>query len=79
MRIYARQLFLLARLCGAAGLSGESLRLFELARQASGPDRAGGVDFRVYRAATAVLGWTFAGRIACWLDTARRTFGSPRS
>ena len=38
MQHFARELFLLARQCGAAGLGEEARMLFELARQASGAD-----------------------------------------
>jgi glycosyltransferase involved in cell wall biosynthesis len=71
MRRYARELFLLARQCGASGLAAESRELFELARAASA-DRARRWDFRLYRAAAAVLGWRRAGRLACWADRWRR-------
>jgi glycosyltransferase involved in cell wall biosynthesis len=68
MQHFARELFLLARQCGAAGLPGEAKRLFGLAREASGPERACGIDFLAYRVAAGVLGWTLAGRAACRLD-----------
>jgi glycosyltransferase involved in cell wall biosynthesis len=71
MRRFARELFLLARQCGAAGLADESRELFELAREASGPARRGGLDFRLYRGAAAVLGWRGAGRLSCWADRFR--------
>jgi glycosyltransferase involved in cell wall biosynthesis len=68
---FARKLFLLARQCGAAGLAEESRALFALARQASGPRRAGGLDFHLYRAAAAGLGWCLTGRLSCWADSLR--------
>ena len=71
MQHFARELFLLARQCGAAGLAIESRELFELARQASGSARASGIDFRVYRIVTSVLGWSLTGRIACLADRLR--------
>lgn len=71
MQRYARELFLLARQCGAAGLGPEARELFELAREASGAPRAHGLDFRLYRAAAALVGWTAAGRLACWSDRFR--------
>jgi len=71
MERFARKLFLLARQCGAVGLAPESCELFTLARQASGPYRSRGLDFRLYRAATAGLGWCLAGRLACWADRLR--------
>ena len=72
MQHFARELFLLARQCGAAGLPDEAKRLFGLAREASGPKRACGIDFLAYRAAAGVLGWTLAGRAACSLDVLKR-------
>src|SRR5262249_8241937 len=57
MQHFARELFLLARQCGAAGLPDDAKRLFGLAREASGPERSCGIDFLAYRAAAGVLGW----------------------
>jgi glycosyltransferase involved in cell wall biosynthesis len=68
MQRYARELFLLARQCGAAGLAMESRELFDLAREASGVKRGKRWDFRLYRAAASVFGWQRAGRFACWAD-----------
>lgn len=68
MRHFARELFLLARTCGAAGLANEAAGLFELARAASGRSRGRGLDFRIYGALAGVAGWTLAGRLACGLD-----------
>jgi glycosyltransferase involved in cell wall biosynthesis len=76
MRFYARELFLLARQCGAAGLSEESRELFRLARGASGTNRAGGADFRAYRALAAVVGWRTAGRLSCTVDRFRARAGT---
>jgi glycosyltransferase involved in cell wall biosynthesis len=70
MRHYARELFLLARQCGAAGLPAESRMLFELAREASGK-HGQRVQFHVYRAAAALLGWSLTGRLACISDRLR--------
>lgn len=72
MRRFARELFLLARQCGAAGLAGEAARLFDLARDASGPRRGRGRDFRVYRAGAALLGWRGMGRLSAMLDRLRQ-------
>jgi glycosyltransferase involved in cell wall biosynthesis len=71
MRHYARELFLLARQCGAAGLPQASRDLFEAARHASGPRRSRGADYRAYRAVASVLGWGGAGRASQWLDKLR--------
>lgn len=71
MQHFSRDLFLLARFCGAAGLREESRRLFALAREAAG-DNAKRPQFRAYRALAAVAGWKGAGRIAHWIDRMRR-------
>jgi glycosyltransferase involved in cell wall biosynthesis len=75
MRRFARSLFLLARQCGASGLPQEAGRLFNLAIEASGPERAGGLDFRLYRAAAACFGWTTVGHLSCLVDRVR--FANP--
>jgi glycosyltransferase involved in cell wall biosynthesis len=72
MQHFARELFLLARQCGAAGLAAEARELFQLARAASGPERGGGLDFRLYRLVAGMVGWTRAGRLACAMDQWRR-------
>ena len=72
MQHFARELFLIARQCGAAGLGAESRDLFLLARTASGPQRAGGLDFRIYSLAASVLGWSLAGLLACTADRLRK-------
>lgn len=68
MQHFARELFLLSRQCGAAGLAKESKDLFELARKASGQVRGDGWDFRLYRFSASVAGWVWLGRIACYTD-----------
>ena len=71
MRHFARELFLLARQCGASGLGEESRLLFSLARQASTEESARGADFRLYRLAAALLGWAGAGRVASLFERLR--------
>lgn len=70
MQRYARELFLLARQCGAAGLKDESRTLFELARDASGP-RRNGPQFHAYRLLAGLFGWSRAGRLADLFDRVR--------
>jgi glycosyltransferase involved in cell wall biosynthesis len=72
MQYFARELFLLSRQCGAAGLASESRELFDLSLTASGTARAGRIDFRLYRIAASILGWSLAGRIACAADRLRK-------
>lgn len=70
MRHFARELFLLVRMCGAAGLREESRRLFALARDASGDER-NRLQFRLYRIGTALFGWTAVGKLSQKLDRMR--------
>ena len=72
MQNFARELFLLARQCGAAGLEAESRELFALAMDASGADRARGLDFRLYGIMAGVLGWSLTGRLSCASDRWRK-------
>jgi len=65
---FARALFLLSRQSGAAGLTAESQKLFELARNASGRNRGKGLDFISYKLLASVLGWKYLGKICCLLD-----------
>jgi glycosyltransferase involved in cell wall biosynthesis len=71
MQHFARELFLLARQCGAVGLGGEAQMLFKLARQASGPERSRGLDFLLYGAGARLVGWRAMGRLTCSLDRLR--------
>lgn len=71
MKRYARELFLVARQAGAAGLCSESEELFRIAREASGL-RGRGFDFQMYRIAASMFGWRAAGAFACFTDRFRR-------
>jgi glycosyltransferase involved in cell wall biosynthesis len=71
MQHFGRDLFLLARQCGAAGLPEESRTLFELARQASGSRRSRGIDFLLYGAGARLVGWRAIGTLTCGLDRFR--------
>jgi glycosyltransferase involved in cell wall biosynthesis len=71
MQHFARELFLLSRQCGAAGLAEEARSLFDLSRVASGSDRAKGLDFRLYHALASIVGWSFAGTLARFTDRLR--------
>ena len=70
MEHFARELFLLSRQCGAAGLSEESRELAGLARSAS---RGGGrgLDVWFYSRLAGILGWRRLGRLASGLDRLR--------
>jgi len=68
MQHFVRELFLLARQCGAAGLARDAQTLFELARQTSKAGRNRGLDFLLYGAGARLLGWRAMGRLACRLD-----------
>jgi hypothetical protein len=64
MRHFARELFLLARQCGAAALPRESQTMLGLAREASGR-RA---DLALYALFARVVGWRAAGKLAAMAD-----------
>lgn len=66
MQHFARELFLLARQCGAAGLSKESERLVSAARSVSTAR-----DLRVYERIARLVGWSAAGKIAALSDRLR--------
>lgn len=72
MQHFARELFLLARQCGANGLTLESKQLFSLAKTASGEQRARGLDFRLYEVLAQIAGWENLGRFTCYSDRFRR-------
>jgi glycosyltransferase involved in cell wall biosynthesis len=71
MRHFARELFLLARQCGAAGLADESRDLFDLSRRASGK-HGQSWDFQAYRVLAEIVGWPAMGRLACYSDRFRK-------
>jgi len=71
MQHFGRELFLLARQCGAAGLAHEARMLFKLARQASGTRRGRGIDFLLYGAGAGLMGWRAMGTLSCALDRLR--------
>jgi Glycosyl transferase family 2 len=70
MRHFARELFLLARQCGAVGAPEEAARLFALARSASGRE-GGRVQFRLYSFLAWLLGWEAMGKISMMVDKLR--------
>lgn len=76
MQHFARELFLLSRQCGAAGLAAESKSLFGLARAASTQERSKGFDFHVYGIVARLLGWVTAGRLAELSDRLKARLGT---
>jgi glycosyltransferase involved in cell wall biosynthesis len=72
MQHFSRELFLLSRQCGAAGLAKESKELFRLAKSASGQDRAQKWDFKLYELLADVTGWCFLGKMVCFSDNFRK-------
>lgn len=79
MRHFARELFLLSRQCGGAGLVEESAMLFGLARTATEPHRRSTVDFICYQTAARMLGWRTVGMIARALDECKSAIGRTMS
>lgn len=74
MRRYARELFMVARESGAAGLPEESRTLLRLARAAAGSSRGTPADLRIYAAAASVLGSVATARLAGRLERLRALF-----
>lgn len=71
MQHFSRALFLLARQCGAAALETEARALFALAQEASVDERKRGWDFRIVSVVADIVGWRWAGKLACELDRLR--------
>jgi glycosyltransferase involved in cell wall biosynthesis len=71
MQHYARELFLLSRQCGAAGLGNESMDLFFLARKASGEVRGNSWEFKLYKGLARLIGWKKLGKLSCYADRVR--------
>ena len=61
MQHFSRWIFHLARQCAAAGLSEEAAECFAWAKEAAGPLRSHGMDFRLWTAAVTLAGWRGAG------------------
>lgn len=68
MQHFARQLFALARQCGAAGLTGRSQELLGLARGAWGTSWRSRWEFGAYRALALILGWKRVARLSLVRD-----------
>jgi glycosyltransferase involved in cell wall biosynthesis len=71
MQHYARELFLLSRQCGAAGLEDESRDLFDLARKASGAVLGNSWEFKAYKGLARLIGWKKLGKLSCHADRFR--------
>lgn len=72
MNSFARELFLLSRQCGAAGLAAESRDLFRHAKRASGQVRGEKWDFRLYELLARLTGWRALGILARYSDNLRK-------
>lgn len=72
--LFARELFLLARQCGAAGLVQESADLVALAFEAAEGDDKVRRQLRVYRGVARLAGWPAAGRWSDRIDRVRDRF-----
>jgi GT2 family glycosyltransferase len=64
MQHFSRWVFHLARQCAAADLEADAAECFTWAKQAAGPRRSRGIDFRLWTAAVTFAGWRGAGRVA---------------
>jgi glycosyltransferase involved in cell wall biosynthesis len=66
MQTFARELFHIARQCGAAGLAEESRRLIAAAREISPA-----FDLRIYDVFARAIGWANAGKMAMFAERLR--------
>jgi len=71
MQHFSRALFLLARQCGAAGLSQASKELFDLSRECAQAARRNSIDYRIYARVAKLLGWRVAGHLSMLRDRLR--------
>lgn len=68
MQHFSRSLFLLARQCGAAGLTRASSDLFDLSRECAQPAQRNAADYRLYALIARLVGWRMAGKLSAWRD-----------
>jgi glycosyltransferase involved in cell wall biosynthesis len=72
MQRFSRKLFLLARQCGAGGLTAESKALVELSKSSADVSKRGH-DLRTYELLARCVGWKLMGQISCLLDKLKCT------
>lgn len=68
MQHFSRSLFLLARQCGAAGLTRASRDLFDLSRECAQPAQRNAADYRLYALIAKLVGWRMTGKLSAWRD-----------
>jgi hypothetical protein len=71
MQHFVRELFLIARECGAAGLVDDSRRLLGVARAGTREQGGDGWDLKLYETLARLVGWGPMGRLTCALDAFR--------
>jgi hypothetical protein len=71
MQHFCRWAFLVSRQAGALGLSETSRKCFAVAKAVSSQE-SNSSSLKIYRALVAVLGWSFAGKLSCFVDTVLR-------
>lgn len=68
MKHFSRELFLLARQCGAVGLIEDAKRLFDLSTGASTLNYREKGKYFLYQALANLVGWDRAGKISVYMD-----------
>jgi GT2 family glycosyltransferase len=76
MQHFSRWIFHLARQCAAAGLRDSAAECFTWAKEAAGPSRSRGIDFRLWTATVTLAGWSGAGRLARYWERMARPAGA---
>lgn len=72
MKYFSRELFLLSRQCGVAGLAEESKLLFNLSREASTTELRNNLQYRFYKLGANLVGWGYMGQLSQKLDKRRK-------
>lgn len=68
MQHFSRWLFQTSRQCGAAGLTMDAAECFNWAKEAAGPVRARGRDFRIIGVFAAIFGWKVTGTLTHYIE-----------
>ncbi len=72
MQHFARELFLLCRQCGAAGLACDAKMLFNLSREASTPKLKNNLQYKYYGLGAKIFGWVKMGQLSRKIDSLRK-------
>jgi glycosyltransferase involved in cell wall biosynthesis len=75
MQHFSRWVFMASRWCGSIGMQAEAVDLLCLAKQAAGPVRSRGIDFRLFSLLVTLIGWKPVCKLALMSDHLRKRPG----